>query len=178
VHREVHQTGICVTKTARIEIERAKSWLEVHMKPLATGFSGADYGQPHKFASDSSTLMTSTSLRVKEERMISTIPGDVDEPDQEAASATSTDPAETVCADPVPPPDNRVAAVRKDKVDHLFVSHNFSPGIGNRVRHTPSLPDIRRVSQAMGLESPSRVDAAMRQRGPAAPGTRRRCAVT
>jgi len=78
----VHQAGVGWPKAAGLAVERAEPRLEVDVQPLAAGFGGVYDRVPHEPATDSSVLLAATRLRVQEERMIPSVPGDVDEPDQ------------------------------------------------------------------------------------------------
>lgn len=131
----MYQTGVCAMEVAGVEVERRQLRFEVNVKPLTTGGFGVEDRQPDELATDSSVLMTGACLRVDQECVISSVPGDIDEADKEPVRVAGTNPAQAVRADPVPPADTRVPAVRHDEVDHLVVGYGPAPGEGDRVRH-------------------------------------------
>ncbi len=144
--REVHQPGICSAEPARVEVEPREFRLEIDVKPLTASGLGIDDRPSHKLGTDSPALIAATRFRVDKERVITPVPGDVDESDQEPIVVAGADPAETVRPDSGPPPGTRVAAVRRDEIDHLGVGNRFPPGIGDHIRHISSLPDIGRAA--------------------------------
>jgi hypothetical protein len=106
------------------------------VKPFATSGLGIDDGQPHELATDSSGLKAASCPRVDQECVVSSVPGDVDQSDEKLVPVATADPAETVCSDPVPPPDTRAATVRPLEVDDLLVGHGSPLGVGDHVGHS------------------------------------------
>ncbi len=71
--------------------------------------------------------------------MVTPVPGDVDEADDDAAGTTGRHPAQAVRPDLIPPSRLRAAAVSQDEPDHLRVSESTTPAILKIVHPTHSL---------------------------------------
>jgi hypothetical protein len=68
-------------EAARIEIERLEARIEVNMHPFAAGALGVLNGTANKFGADASPLKVSADLRINQERVVTSIPSDVDKAD-------------------------------------------------------------------------------------------------
>src|SRR5690606_3071844 len=112
------EAGVGRSEAAGVEVEAAELGTEVDVQPLAPGGPGVPSRDRDQLGSDAAALMLAAGLRVEQEGVIATVPRHVHEPDQLIAHA-GRDPAETVLADLVPPPGDRVAPVRLDQVRHL-----------------------------------------------------------
>lgn len=142
---EIDQPRIRASEAAGVEVEGRQVWLEVDVEPLASGRVCMMRGPPHDLGADATALPAATRLRIEQERVISTVPSNVDEPDQDAVVVARRDPAEAVRADAVPPSGCRSAPVRFDELDHLVIGHRGSPEVLDLVAHDRSLALARSI---------------------------------
>ena len=74
-------------------------------------------------------LQVGTNLGVDQERVVASVPGDVDEARRLPVRKPGRDPSEAVRADAVPPADLGVAAVRIDERDELGIGDLAAPAV-------------------------------------------------
>jgi hypothetical protein len=99
---QVDQAGVRRTEAARIDVEGPKVGLEVDVEPLAScGFRVPD-SAADQFGADTTALPLAARLGVEQKRVVSTVPGDLDEPDENAVAGARCHPAETVRSDLIP----------------------------------------------------------------------------
>lgn len=141
----MNQPRVCAAEAASVVIKPAEFVAEVDVQPLTTGLFGMRDGLAHQLTPYALVLVTPASLSVDEECVIASVPGNIDEADEEAVSITSAHPAQAVLTDSWPPPDARLAAMRGHEVDHLLISDEVSPGEVDEVRHVSSLTEADQV---------------------------------
>jgi hypothetical protein len=122
-------------EAARIEVEGPKVGLEVDVEPLTSCCLRVLGGAADQFGANTTALPFAARLRIEQERVVSTVPGDVDEPDENAVAGARCHPAETVRSDLVPPARFRSPAVGVDQLDHLVVGDRVTPRVDELVAH-------------------------------------------
>src|ERR1700728_4755647 len=135
------QAGVGTAEAAGVEVEGGEVRLEVNVQPLAPGSLGVSGCTPDQLGTNALVLMASASLRVKEERVVAAVPGNVHEAHEKAVGGSRGDPTEAVRPNLIPPSGSRVAAVGMHKVDHLVIGYRPPPGIGDFVGHGSSLAE-------------------------------------
>jgi hypothetical protein len=109
--------------------------LEVDVEPLSSCCLCVLSSAPDQFGANTTVLPLAARLGIKQERVVSTVPGDVDEPDENAVAGARCHPPETVRSDLVPPARFRSPAVGIDQLDHLVVGDRVAPRVDELVAH-------------------------------------------
>src|SRR5207249_2552382 len=73
------------------------------------------------------------------EGVVSAVPGDIDEPNEDSILGPGGDPAKAVAADVVPPPDGGATAVGLHEFHHLGVRQRTPPLVCELAAHRSSL---------------------------------------
>lgn len=114
-------------ESARVVVERGKTFVKVHLHPLAPRLLRVPRGDADKVGADAPPLVVGADLRVDQEGVVAAVPRDVDEADERPVIHSRSDPAEAVWAYSVPPSRLWRAAVGSREGDEFVVGHLVAP---------------------------------------------------
>jgi hypothetical protein len=138
--REMYEASLRRSESACVVVERGESFVKVDFYPLAPGLLRVAHCDADKFSADAPSLMIGTHFRVDEEGVVAAIPRNVHEADERPLTYPRGDPAETVRADPVPPPSLRCSTVRLREHYELVVSGLATPRKPDVSQRSPFAP--------------------------------------
>jgi hypothetical protein len=77
----MYQSCVRAAEATSVVVKPTKFGPEVNMQPLTTGGLGVHGRHPHQFTPNSLVLVTRPSLRVCEERVVASVPRNIEETD-------------------------------------------------------------------------------------------------
>lgn len=99
---EVQKPRVRRHESARVVVERREAFVKVDLHPLAPRLLRVLCRSADEFGADAAPLSIGATLRIDQERVVSTIPGDSHEPDEYAVTVSRRDPPEAVRAKTIP----------------------------------------------------------------------------
>src|SRR3712207_5703715 len=121
------QPSGCAAEAARVDVEGCQRGLEIDEQPLAARCLRLSDRAPNHRSAYALPLMSGPSLGVNQERVVPTIPGDVDESDELTDFGAGRHPPQRVSSYAIPPAHLRFTAVGLRKLDQLGVRHRCPP---------------------------------------------------
>lgn len=129
------EPGVGVAESAGVSIEAGEVGLVVDMEPFAPRGLRVLYGATYDLGADAMALAITSCLRVDQERVVASVPGNVHEAHQHAVGVACGDPPERVRPHLVPPSGDAGASMRTDQVDHLVIGERAAPCVEHVFGH-------------------------------------------